>query len=114
MSKGMAGVNESGGPDRDLQAGSLQAETIREMEPRFLDPRLRSSRDGEIRLAVMEALYWDLAIPQHRVTVEVEDGWVALKGCVERAYSRHRAEWAARGVHGVVGVTNAIVTDQRL
>jgi osmotically-inducible protein OsmY len=69
------------------------------------------SRDSEIRLAIMEALHWDLAIPPHVVTVAVENGWVALSGRVHRAFTRHRADWAARGVPGVSGVTNAITLD---
>jgi len=67
------------------------------------------SRDSGMRLAILEALYWDLAIPPHAVTVEVENGWVTLRGQVSRPFARHRAEWAARGAPDVAGVTNEVV-----
>ena len=69
------------------------------------------SNDVRLRLAVMEALHWDLSIPPRHVTVEVDEGWVALRGKLKRAHARHRAEWSARGVPGVRGVVNAITLE---
>ena len=70
-----------------------------------------SSKDAEIRLGIMEALYWDLNIAPRAVMVEVQEGWVTLSGSVRRAVARHRADWAARGAPGVVGVTNEITVE---
>ena len=53
-------------------------------------------------------LYWDLAVPRLTVKVEVENRWVTISGMVDRPYERECAESDARGVPGVVGVTNEI------
>jgi osmotically-inducible protein OsmY len=58
--------------------------------------------------AVANALYWDLALPRHRVVARCDDGWVTLSGKVERAYQRSSAEADVLRVDGVRGVTNAI------
>ena len=62
----------------------------------------------EMRAAVANALYWDLAVPRHSVTVEVDRGWVILQGVVERAYQKSCAEADVRRVKGVIGVRNEI------
>lgn len=73
--------------------------------PRQGDNQLRSD---EIEIAVLNALYWDLAVPRLRVKVEVENRWVTISGVVEPHYQRTCAEVDARGVPGVAGVTNRI------
>ena len=62
----------------------------------------------DIRAEVANALYWDIAIPRHRVTANVEGGWVTLQGVVEWAYQRSLAEVDVRRVSGVTGVKNEI------
>ena len=57
---------------------------------------------------VLNALHWDLAVPPHKVKVEVENGWVTMSGMVDRPYQRTCAESDARRVPGVVGVNNQI------
>ncbi len=58
--------------------------------------------------AVANTLYWDFALPRHRVVAHCDGGWVTLSGEVERAYQRSSAEADALRVDGVRGVTNAI------
>ena len=48
--------------------------------------------DERIKLAVMTALHWDLAVPRDRVQVSVHRGWVTLTGRVTREYEKERAE----------------------
>ena len=62
----------------------------------------------DMRARVLNALHWDLAIPRHRLSVAVENGWVTVSGMVDRPYQRTCAESDARAVPGVVGVTNLI------
>jgi hypothetical protein len=64
--------------------------------------------DERIKLAVMTALHWDLAVPRDRVQVSVDRGWVTLTGQVKRDYERSRAEADARTIPGVAGVTNRL------
>lgn len=65
-------------------------------------------RDEEIRLAVITALHWDLAVPRHCIEVTVKDGWVTLKGQVRRVYEKSCSEADALTIPGVVGITNDI------
>jgi osmotically-inducible protein OsmY len=62
----------------------------------------------DVRVRVLNALYWDLAVPRHRLDVAVENGWVTVSGMVDLPYQRMCAESDARSVPGVVGVTNLI------
>jgi len=63
---------------------------------------------ADIRIEVANALHWDVAVPRHRVTAKVDDGWVTLKGVVDWAYQRSCAEADVRRVPGVIGIKNEI------
>jgi osmotically-inducible protein OsmY len=62
----------------------------------------------DLRLRVLNALHWDLAIPRDRLNVDVENGWVTVSGMVDLPYQRACAESDAKSVAGVAGVTNLI------
>ena len=62
----------------------------------------------DVRLRVLNALHWDLAVPRDRLIVAVEDGWVTVSGTVDLPYQKVCAEFDARNVPGVAGVTNLI------
>ena len=62
----------------------------------------------DLRARVLNAIYWDLAVPRHRLDVDVQNGWVTVSGMVDRPYQRSCAESDARSVPGVAGVTNLI------
>jgi osmotically-inducible protein OsmY len=64
--------------------------------------------DERIKLAIMTALHWDLAVPRDRVQVSVAAGWITLTGRVARDYEKSRAEADALLVPGVAGVRNRI------
>ena len=66
------------------------------------------SQSADVQTMVLNALHWDLAVPTHRLKVEVENGWVTMSGVVDRPYERTCAEFDARKVPGVVGVINQI------
>jgi osmotically-inducible protein OsmY len=103
MSEGFGGLKrEAGVPEAAQGPAGLDL---------LLQSRASDAFDAQVRLAVMEALHWELTIPPQGVAVEVNDGWVVLRGSLARAHSRHRAEWAARGAPGVAGVTNAITLE---
>jgi osmotically-inducible protein OsmY len=69
--------------------------------------------DEQIKLAVMTALQWDLAVPRDRVQVSVDRGLVTLTGRVTREYEKSRAEADALAVPGVTGVMNQITLQSR-
>lgn len=62
----------------------------------------------DIAASVLNALYWDLAVPPDRVCVKFDKGWVTLTGEVDRPYQKSSAEADVRKISGVVGVTNEI------
>lgn len=62
----------------------------------------------DVRVRVLNALHWDLAVPRHRLNVDVDNGWVTVSGMVDLPYQRSCAESDAKSVPGVVGVTNLI------
>jgi osmotically-inducible protein OsmY len=66
------------------------------------------SPSDDVRMRVLNALYWDLAVPRHRLRVEVDNGWVTMSGEVDRSYQRSCAESDALKITGVVGVINHI------
>ncbi|HTZ66624.1 MAG TPA: BON domain-containing protein [Roseiarcus sp.] len=62
----------------------------------------------DVRVRVLNALHWDLAVPRDRLNVDVAGGWVTVSGMVDLPYQKACAECDARSVPGVVGVTNLI------
>lgn len=76
-----------------------------------LDVKLSSSHkrsDSDMAAAATHALAWNALVPGDRVTVEVEHGWVTLRGEVDWKFQRDHAERAARSLVGVRGLTNSI------
>jgi len=76
-----------------------------------LDVRIPSSflrTDEEIAAAAVNALRWNLSVPDGRVKVAVEAGWLTLDGDVDWQYQRDAAETAVRYLAGVKGVSNLI------
>jgi hypothetical protein len=67
--------------------------------------------DEKIKLAIMTALHWDLAVPRDRVQVSVSRGWVTLTGGVTREYEKARAEADAQTIAGVAGVVNCLTCE---
>ena len=53
------------------------------------------SRSEEVQTKVLNALYWDLAVPPHRVKVEVENGWVTISSWI---WSCARRNGPSRGI----------------
>ena len=72
-----------------------------------LEPGHRRS-DSEIAAAAESALQWHSLVPEGRIRVKVEQGWVTLSGDVDWDYQRQNAENTVRPLTGVVGVSNTI------
>lgn len=76
-----------------------------------LDVRLAPGHkrsDADIAQAALGALRWHSMVPEDKVRVEVEDGWVTLSGEVDWAYELASSEQSVRPLIGVRGVTNKI------
>lgn len=64
--------------------------------------------DGEIAQAALHALRWHSLVPDDKVKVTVDDGWLTLEGEVDWGYQSASAEQSVHPLVGVRGVTNAI------
>jgi len=72
-----------------------------------LDPGHKRS-DADIAAAAESALQWHSLVPEDRIKVMVERGWVTLTGEVDWEFQRASAEKAVRPLTGVVGLSNGI------
>jgi BON domain len=63
---------------------------------------------ADLEACILNALYWDLAVPSDHLKVTLERGWVTLSGAVAFSYQKSCAEADVRRVSGIRGVTNAI------
>ena len=76
-----------------------------------LDVRLGTSAkrtDAELAAAAESALKWHALVPEDRIKVMVEKGWVTLSGEVDWDYQRMHAVKAVRPLTGIIGVSNNI------
>lgn len=64
--------------------------------------------DTDIALSVIKALRENWAVPDHRIQVTVENGWVTLEGILHWNFQRKAADNAIRYLPGVRGVIDQI------
>jgi osmotically-inducible protein OsmY len=76
-------------------------------------PTSFSRPDPDIARAALDALEWNVTVPNDRIKVKVEKGWVTLEGDVDWNSQREEAERTVRNLTGVVGVTNLITVHAR-
>ena len=77
-----------------------------EIEVRFAgDPK---TSDSEIAGRILDIFAWDVTIPDDRIEVKVEHGWVTLTGSVDWQFERRAAEKTAGRIGGVKGISNLI------
>jgi osmotically-inducible protein OsmY len=67
-----------------------------------------ATADDEIARRVLDLLRWSTTVPDDRVKVSVQNGWVTLTGSVEWHHQRESASRALQGLAGVRGVANTI------
>ena len=71
-------------------------------------PSTSMRSDTEIAHQIVNALFWDVSVPDMKVKARVADGWVTLEGDVDWSYQKAAAYSAVRNLTGVLGVTNQI------
>jgi len=70
--------------------------------------------DTEIAQAAVSALNWNTVVPNDRVTVIAQNGWLTLSGTVNWNYQKDAAARTVRDLMGVKGVTNHIAVKPQL
>lgn len=107
----------------DSYAKKLQAEhatknvsgvkiLVEDIEVKLPDPR--SKTDVEIAGEIIAAFNANSFIPQEKITVKVENGWVDLDGEVSWEYIRDITENAIRYLPGVKGIYNNIIINPEI
>jgi len=64
--------------------------------------------DDELRGVALQALIWDVEVPDDDIDVKVSDGWVTLKGEVRHQFESDAAFDDVARLQGVGGITNEI------
>jgi osmotically-inducible protein OsmY len=77
-----------------------------ELEVRF--PFEGKNSDDDIAKRAVQSLDWDVSVPDNKVKVKVEKGWVTLSGEVDWYFQRSAAEADVRKLQGVKGVSDEI------
>ncbi|MGS1015408.1 BON domain-containing protein [Allosphingosinicella humi] len=82
-----------------------------EIEVRFAsDPK---TSDAEIAQRILDIFAWDVTIPDQKLSVKVEHGWVTLTGSVDWHFQREAARKAAGKIGGVKGISNLVEVKPR-
>jgi len=68
--------------------------------------------DTEIAQAGINALKWNVEVPDTRIKLRVEDGWVTMEGEVDWQFQKSSADECIRHLLGVKGVRNLIAVRQ--
>jgi osmotically-inducible protein OsmY len=71
-------------------------------------PDMFRRTDTELAHQVVNALAWDIEVPDDKVKAKIEDGWVTLEGQVDWQFQRNAAERVVRYLTGVKGVSNLL------
>lgn len=69
------------------------------------DPK---TSDAEIAKRILDLFAFDVTVPDDKLSVKVEHGWVTLSGNVDWHYQREAARNDAGRVTGVIGISNLI------
>lgn len=77
-----------------------------ELQVRY--PQNKKTDDDQIAKRALKIIAWDTTVPDDKVKIKVQNGWVTLSGEVEWSYQKTGAEEAVRKLSGVIGVTNLI------
>lgn len=68
----------------------------------------QENSDDELARRAISSIGWNVSIPDDKIQVKVQQGWVTLSGHVGWHYQRAAAESAVRRLSGVKGVSNLI------
>lgn len=70
--------------------------------------------DTDIAQAVLNALRWNSIIPEEKIKVKVEDGWVTTKGEVDWTFEKSAIRLAIENIIGVKGLSNLVTINPKV
>ena len=74
------------------------------------DPK---TADHEIAKRILDVFAWSVLVPDDKIAVKVEHGWVTLTGSVDWHFQADEAEKAASKISGVIGIINQVEIHRR-
>lgn len=74
-------------------------------------PSSSKRSDTELAHIALNALKWDIDVPDDKIQLKVENGWITMDGSVRSHFDRSAAERAVRNLTGVRGITNRITIE---
>jgi osmotically-inducible protein OsmY len=77
-------------------------------------PSLHHRDDRDIAKSVLDALYWDVTVPEELIQAKVDNAWVTLEGEVDWQYQVDNAKRAVQFLTGVRGVTSLVTLKHRI
>lgn len=80
----------------------------RDLRRRGITARSSERRSDPIAREIALCFEWSIRVPQDRIVVEVQNGWVTLTGVVDWRYQKLAAETCLGGIAGIRGITNLI------
>ncbi|WP_343631115.1 BON domain-containing protein [Fluviicola sp.] len=64
--------------------------------------------DTELAQAALDALKWNVLVPNDQIKIKAENGWITAKGTVEWAYEQNAVRDAIATIKGVKGISNLV------
>ncbi|HEU4556170.1 MAG TPA: BON domain-containing protein [Chitinophaga sp.] len=94
-------------------AAENAAKRVRDVKAVAMDieiklPSDNKRTDSDIAAAALNALRWNTFVPDDRVKLAIEEGWVTLEGELEWQYQKESAANAIKDLIGVRGISNLI------
>jgi osmotically-inducible protein OsmY len=69
--------------------------------------------DDIIASRCLDVIHWNASIPEDRIQVKVQQGWVTLEGEVDWQYQKDSTQSAVRKLAGVVGIYNLLIVQPK-
>jgi len=94
-------------------AAENAAKRVKEVNAVIMDINIRMANecqrtDKDLTTAAMNALKWSSFVPEDRITLRIENGWITITGDVEWQFQKESATSAVEHLVGVRGVSNFI------
>lgn len=69
--------------------------------------------DSELAQTALNALKWNVLVPDEKIKVKVENGWVTTEGMVEWVFEQNAVRDAISTITGVKGISNLVKIEPR-
>jgi osmotically-inducible protein OsmY len=70
--------------------------------------------DTEIATVAWNILCWNALVPEEKIRLRVEDGWITIEGVVDWMYERNAIKNSLSHLAGVKGMTNLVAVHPRI